>query len=53
MSEHLWIWQQPQWPAFTWNGDRLAALLRECTQAQCRLLGMSCLFNDATSLKES
>ncbi|QXG47141.1 Fic family protein [Pseudomonas viridiflava] len=53
MSEHLWIWQQPQWPAFTWNGDRLAALLRECTQAQGRLLGMSRVANDDTALQDT
>ncbi|WP_024644698.1 Fic family protein [Pseudomonas syringae] len=41
MPEHLWIWQQPDWPHFRWDGERLAALLRECTKAQGRLLGMS------------
>ncbi|AHG39175.1 cell division protein Fic [Pseudomonas syringae CC1557] len=41
MPEHLWIWQQPDWPHFSWDGERLAALLRECTKAQGRLLGMS------------
>ncbi|MCI3943406.1 cell division protein Fic [Pseudomonas syringae] len=41
MSEHLWIWQQPDWPVFSWNNELLAPLLRECAKAQGRLLGMS------------
>ncbi|WP_033051975.1 Fic family protein [Pseudomonas sp. GM49] len=36
-----WIWQQPNWPNFTWNAERLAPLLRECVQAQGRLMGMA------------
>ncbi|MDR6608424.1 Fic family protein [Pseudomonas synxantha] len=36
-----WIWQQPDWPNFTWNVERLAPLLRECVQAQGRLMGMA------------
>ena len=40
--EHLrWIWQQPDWPHFHWQSERLTPLLRECVQAQGRLLGMS------------
>lgn len=35
-----WIWQQPAWPHFTWQAERLAALLRACSQAQGQLLGM-------------
>jgi len=36
----FWIWQQPDWPSFTWNAERLAPLLRECVQALGRLTGM-------------
>ncbi|WP_223449098.1 MULTISPECIES: Fic family protein [Pseudomonas] len=36
-----WIWQQPDWPGFTWNAEHLAPLLRECVQAQGRLMGMA------------
>ncbi|BFT59795.1 Fic family protein [Pseudomonas moorei] len=39
MAPH-WIWQQPDWPNFTWHAERLAPLLRECVQAQGRLMGM-------------
>jgi Fic family protein len=40
MNDPLWIWQQPDWPNFNWQADSLAPLLRACTQAQGRLLGM-------------
>lgn len=40
MDHPNWIWQQPDWPHFHWQPERLAALLRECTQAQGKLLGM-------------
>jgi Fic family protein len=41
MSElPYWIWQQPDWPNFHWHRDRLAGLLRACSQAQGQLLGM-------------
>lgn len=36
-----WIWQQPDWPNFNWQAERLAAPLRECIQAQGRLMGMA------------
>jgi len=40
MNDPFWIWQQPDWPIFTWQTEPLAPLLRACTQAQGRLLGM-------------
>lgn len=40
MNDHIWIWQQPDWPHFSWQAEPLAPLLRACTQAQGRLLGM-------------
>ncbi|MCZ4129829.1 Fic family protein [Stutzerimonas balearica] len=40
MNDPLWIWQQPNWPHFSWQADTLATLLRSCSQAQGRLLGM-------------
>ena len=40
MNDPLWIWQQPNWPHFSWQADALAPLLRACSQAQGRLLGM-------------
>ncbi|QRK83730.1 Fic family protein [Pseudomonas granadensis] len=36
-----WIWQQPDWPDFNWQAERLASLLRECVQAQGQLMGMA------------
>ncbi|WP_455927821.1 Fic family protein [Pseudomonas capeferrum] len=40
MNNHVWIWQQPNWPHFSWQADPLAPVLRACIQAQGRLLGM-------------
>ena len=40
MATH-WIWQQPDWPDFNWQAERLAPLLRECVQAQGQLMGMA------------
>lgn len=41
MDHPRWIWQQPDWPHFHWQSERLSPLLRECVLAQGRLLGMS------------
>ncbi|MCY1342420.1 hypothetical protein D9M68_263190 [compost metagenome] len=41
MQDAFWIWQQSDWPHFRWRAKRLAPLLRACTQAQGRLLGMA------------
>ena len=40
MTDPMGIWQQPDWPRFTWQAEPLAPLLRACTQAQGRLIGM-------------
>jgi Fic family protein len=40
MAPH-WIWQRPDWPNFNWQAERLTPLLRECVQAQGRLMGMA------------
>jgi Fic family protein len=40
MDHPHWIWQHTDWPHFHWQPGRLAALLRECGQAQGKLLGM-------------
>lgn len=41
MEDSRWIWQQPDWPHFGWQAERLTPLLRDCAQAQGRLLGMA------------
>ena len=41
MTSPRWIWQQPDWPHFHWQAETLAPLLRDCQQAQGRLLGMA------------
>lgn len=35
-----WIWQHPDWPAFSWDTELLTPLLRACAHAQGQLLGM-------------
>lgn len=40
MDHPLWIWQHTDRPHFHWQPGRLAVLLRECGQAQGKLLGM-------------
>lgn len=40
MKDPFWIWEQADWPQFTWQAEPLASLLRACAQAQGRLLGM-------------
>lgn len=39
MNSHLWIWQQPAWPQFTWQNEAITPLLRNCISMQGRLLG--------------
>lgn len=41
MQDQRWIWQQPNWPHFAWQADRLAPLVRQCTLLQGQLLGMT------------
>jgi Fic family protein len=40
MSNTFWIWQQPNWPHFSWQAKPLTPQLRAGGQAQGRLLGM-------------
>jgi Fic family protein len=39
MQQIKWIWQQKDWPNFSWDGDFIASKLRDATQLQGRLLG--------------
>ena len=34
-----WIWEQPEWPHFSWKQDELAGRLRETIQIQGQLMG--------------
>lgn len=49
MDQPNWIWQHADWPHFHWQPGHLAALLRECGQAQGKLLGMLGSVSQATS----
>ena len=53
MHQPLWIWQQPNWPHFSWQAEALAPLLRACAQAQGRLLGMLGAVGDDTEAQSS
>lgn len=53
MNAPLWIWQQPNWPHFSWQADALAPLLRACGQAQGRLLGMLGAVGSDTEVQSS
>ncbi|WP_161865964.1 Fic family protein [Pseudomonas yangonensis] len=53
MNDPLWIWQQPDWPHFSWQAEALAPLLRACSQAQGRLLGMLGAVGSNTEVQSS
>lgn len=53
MTIPTWIWQQPNWPHFSWQAEQLAPLLRACTQAQGRLLGMLGVVGTDTEVQSS
>ncbi|WP_434457784.1 Fic family protein [Stutzerimonas urumqiensis] len=53
MNDPLWIWQQPNWPHFSWQVDELAPLLRACSQTQGRLLGMLGAVGSDTEVQSS
>ncbi|WP_269902114.1 DUF4172 domain-containing protein [Paenalcaligenes faecalis] len=40
-----WIWQQPNWPQFTWDAATLAPLLRELHQQIGELVGKAAAYN--------
>ena len=39
-QEHRYIWELPAWPAFTWDGARLAGPLDSARRSQAELLGV-------------
>jgi Fic family protein len=53
MNHLLWIWQQPDWPHFSWQAETLAPLLRACSQTQGRLLGMLGAVGSDTEVQSS
>ena len=53
MSSPFWIWQQPNWPEFSWQAEPLAPLLRACGQAQGRLLGLLGAVGNDTQVQSS
>lgn len=53
MHDPLWIWQQPNWPHFSWQADVLAPQLRACAQTQGRLLGMLGAVDNTSEVQSS
>ncbi|MFC5698432.1 Fic family protein [Pseudomonas sp. GCM10022186] len=53
MQDAFWIWQQPDWPGFRWDTERVAPLLRACSQAQGRLIGMTVAVDADTEAQNS
>jgi Fic family protein len=49
-SKSRWIWQQPQWPAFTWNAEALVASLARARRAQGELAGVARLLDTELDL---
>lgn len=41
----MWIWQQQNWPDFSWDQQALASILREVTYNQGLLMGQMGLQN--------
>ena len=53
MNSNCWIWQQANWPNFTWRADDLALQLRICAHVQGRLLGMLGAVSSDTEVQSS
>lgn len=48
---HQWIWQQANWPDFTWDEGRLSPLLSRARMQQGHLLGAARLLDNSLSLE--
>ncbi len=48
-SNARWIWQQPQWPAFTWDEAALAAPLARARRGQGELAGVARMLDRETN----
>ena len=53
MNSQDWIWQQPNWPNFSWQPEALAPQLRACIETQGRLLGMLGAVGSDTEVQSS
>jgi len=50
-TQPQWIWQQPDWPAFSYQAAQLTKLLGEINQLQGKLLGGSAVVGSSGSLE--
>ena len=47
---HRWIWQHPQWPAFTWDAAALSSALSRSRRGQGELAGIARLLDPTLDL---
>lgn len=47
----MWIWEQPKWPAFSWDEAQLAPVLAKARLAQGKVLGAAQLLDKNLSLE--
>jgi len=50
-TQNHWIWQQPDWPAFSWQNSQLAPLIRDINLLQGKLLGSTSAIEDSANLQ--
>lgn len=53
MTLPFWIWQHANWPHFHWQAASLAPLLRACSNAQGRLVGMAGVVDSDTQAQNT
>ena len=50
-TQNHWIWQQPDWPIFSWKNTQLAPLIRDINLLQGKLLGSTGVIEDSANLQ--
>ena len=53
MTLPYWVWQHANWPHFHWQAASLAPLLRACSNAQGRLVGMAGVVDSDTQAQNT
>ena len=51
MQTHQWIWQDTDWPNFTWDAAALSPALAQARLVQGKVLGMTHLLDDSLTLE--
>lgn len=50
-TQNHWIWQQPDWPTFSWKNRQLAPLIRDINLLQGKLQGSTGTIEDSANLQ--